>query len=136
MKKFLCLGISIALILVGAFALIRGAPKENVAVFNRYCKTSLTDREIGFSASGFVDTSFHAAIPMSHDEFIDTTKEIGMTRATLAARQNCGERPWWCQEPKSDVFVLDRIRDRNHRNYIEGHYDLINQTGYFAYFEH
>jgi hypothetical protein len=136
MKKVLYLCITIALIIAGAFALIRIPPKENVAVFNRYCKTTLSDRKICFSSGGFVDTTFHAAVPMSHDEFIETAKSIGMTKATLGARQHCGDRPWWCQEPKSDVFIRDRIRDRGHRDYLEGHYDPAKQTGHFTYFDH
>ncbi len=136
MKKVLYLFLMAALIILGVFAMIRIPPKENVAVFNRHCKTTLSDRKICFASSGFVDTTFHAAVPMSHDEFIDTAKVIGMTKNSLAARQHCGNRPWWCQEPKSDVFFRDRIRDRSYRDYIEGHYDAAKQTGYFTYFDH
>jgi hypothetical protein len=136
MKKSLFLVMTIGLIILGAFALIQIPPTENVAIFNRFCKTELSDRRIYFSSSGFVDTTFHAAVPMSHDEFIDTAKLIGMTKNSLAARQHCGDRPWWCQEPKSDVFIRDRIGDRSHRDYIEGHYDSAKQTGYFMYFDH
>lgn len=125
-----------ALIIMGAFALIRIPSKEKVTVFNRFCRTTLSDREICFSSRGMVDTTFHAAIPMSHDEFTDTTKAVGMTKASLAARRSCGDRPWWCKEPKSDVLIRDRIRDRSHRYNIEGHYDPAKQSGYFTYFDH
>lgn len=127
---------TIALIILVGFTFIHIPPKENVVVFNRYCKTALSDRKIYFSSRGFVDTTFHAAVPMSHDEFLDTAKVIGMTKNSLAARQRRSDRPWWCQEPKIDVFLRDRIRDRSHRDYIEGHYDPAKQTGYFTYFDH
>jgi hypothetical protein len=136
MKRVPYLLLMATLVVLGAFVLTQIPPKENVAVFNRYCKITLSDRKICFSSSGFVDTTFHAAVPMSHDEFIDSAKVIGMTKATLAARQYCGDRPWWCLKPKSDVFIRDRIRDRSHRDYIEGHYDEAKQTGYFTYFDH
>jgi hypothetical protein len=125
-----------ALIAMGVFALVRIPPKANVTAFNKWYKTALSDREIYYSKSGFVDSEFHAAIPMSYDEFIETAKVIGMTKATLAARQQCGDRPWWSQAPKSDVFILDRIRQSTHRDYIEGHFDPTKQTAYFTYFDH
>ncbi len=125
-----------ALIAMGVFALILIPPKANVTAFNKWYKTALPDREIYYSESGFVDSEFHASIPMSSGEFVDTARVIGMTKATLAERRHCGDRPWWCQEPKGDVFILDRIGQSSHRDYIEGHFDPTKQTAYFTYFDH
>jgi hypothetical protein len=125
-----------ALIAVGVFALKRIPPKSNVKDFNRWYKTALSDRIISYSESGFVDSEFHAAIPMSQNEFTDTTRVIGMTKSTLAARQQCVDRPWWCNQPTGDVFILNRIGQSSHRDYIEGHFDLSKQTAYFTYFDH
>jgi hypothetical protein len=135
-KSIFFLAAIFPLFAMGVFTLIGIPPKANVTAFNRWYKTDLSDRNIFYSEIGFVDSKFHAAIPMSHHEFTNTAEVIGMTKSALAARQHCGEHPWWWQASNDEVFILDRITQGNHRDYIEGHFDPTKQTAYFFYFSH
>lgn len=107
-------------------------PNADVHAFNRWYDTKLPSREIRYKESGFVDLDFSASIPMSAGEFAQTVKWIGM-KPVSAQRQRCGKRPWWCPEPKGQMFILDRLRDGNHRDCIEGHFDLAKRKAYFRY---
>jgi|LakMenEpi03Aug12_release.lakeMendotaPanAssembly.Ray.scaffolds.fasta_scaffold1038798_1 hypothetical protein len=109
------------------------APRKiDVAVFNRLYDTDLSARQILYSESGFVDTDFCASIPMTAAEFDHLCSSIGMVRTSVSPS---GGRAWWCSKPKGEYFTLDRIRDPNHRDRIEAHYESKSQKGYFHYFD-
>ncbi len=95
---FLLLAFSV-LVTLGVFSLVYSPPKANVEAFNKWYKTSLSEREIYYSERGFVDSEFHASIPMSYAEFIDVVTAIGMTETDINARQHSFDRPY------SDILI-------------------------------
>lgn len=111
-------------------------PKVGVDQFNKWYDTHLPNRMIYYKESGFVDTEFYASIPMTQKEFIDTIEVIGMQESSIGSRHNDHTGPWWFEIPDSDVFILDRIENKTHRDFIEGHYDTKRARGYFRYFDH
>ena len=104
--------------------------------FNKWYDTNITSRMIYYKEDGFVDTEFYASIPMTREEFTDTIEVIGMQRSSISSRHNNHTGPWWFETPKSDVFILDRIESKRHRDFIEGHYDTKRARGYFRYSDH
>jgi hypothetical protein len=120
----------IAVIAVSYFLFIPG--NIDVATFNRWYNTDLSSRKILYSESGFVDTDFSASIPMTAAEFDRLCSSLGMERTSVSPS---GGRAWWCRKPKGEYFILDRIRNPNHRDRIEAHYESKSEKGYFYYFD-
>ena len=109
--------------------------KVGVGRFNHWYGTNLATRQIYYEENGFVDSEFYASIPMTQQEFNDTIEAIGMQKSSSRSRELANNGPWWFEEPKSTVFILNRTRDQYHRDYIEGHYVPKKARGYFRYFD-
>jgi len=124
------------LLVLAACVLYFNYPISDISVFNRWYSTTLSHRIIIYSERGFVDTDFFASIPMTEEEFNYTITAIGMKKATLAARQLPEQkRPWWCPPPTTEIYILDRVGDFKHRDYIEGYYAPLKKRAYFRYLD-
>ena len=124
------------LIVLGACGLYFKLPVCDVSAFNRWYGTKLSHRVIVYSEFGFVDTDFFASIPMTEDEFFETVNAIGMKKVSLVTRQLANDvRPWWCPQPTKEIYIMDRVSDFKHRDYIEGYYDASKKKAFFRYFD-
>jgi len=130
-----CLALLVAIAL-GVFAWNTLMPSiVGVGRFNQWYQTNLSSRQIYYEENGFVDSEFYASIPMTQQEFNDTIEAIGMQKSSSRSRELANNGPWWFEEPKSTVFILNRTTNQHHRDYIEGHYDPKKSRGYFRYFD-
>ena len=135
-KRILFGLVACLLLVLATCGLYFNYPICDVSAFNRWYGTKLSHRAINYSESGFVDTDFFASIPMTEEEFISTINAIGMKKSALSARQLSKEhRPWWCPAPTTEIFILDRVGDFKHRDYIEGYYDASKKMAYFRYLD-
>jgi len=123
----------ITMLLLGASWLYMRVPTSGISDFNKWYKTDLSDRKIVYAEGGFVDNEFCAKIPMNEDEFNRIKETIGMQVTTKAPQCN---RLNWCELPPESYYVLDRLKDNNYRDRIEGHFNHTQKVAYFSYFNH
>lgn len=109
--------------------------KYSVLRLNQLIGTTISERNIHYKATGFVDTNAFAAVPMKQHEFDATILQLGLHKGTGQINDQNHKPYWW--EPPSEQHIYEsyNLNIREHTDYIQCHYNGHREIAYFYYYD-